>query len=193
LVHVLFSTDDHAIATFVQKHPTVSKQRLTMKIMTNFMISCTNKIESEEIDSLSMFKGRPDFIDISQFRHLLDFNFTVLSVDPASPEFTKKAPIEMNQIEIYTEALIEDLSVIVWPNIEKDIDRIVTYELHRGHPRILGEDFLDGDSPLALALSVIISFGLIFIVGVILERCLFVNKKFNKHKKVKVRKVEIEA
>lgn len=150
------------------------------------MLECTSKIESEEIDTISMFKGRPDFIDVSSYRHLLDFDFTVLMVDPVSSEFTRKAPIEMNQMEIYMQALIEDLSVIVWPNIERDVGKILTYELHSNHPRILGEDFLDGDSPLALALSVMVSFTLILVVGVLIERCLFIKSKFKKHKKVRV-------
>ena len=88
----------------------------------------------------------------------------------------------MDQKEIYTQALFEELSQDLWLDYEEEMKRVSIPKLPPG-PTLFGYDLNDVDSPFALILSVTLSGSLIFLFGLIIEKVMFKKIEISKRKR----------
>jgi hypothetical protein len=82
------------------------------KILANMMLSCKEKINVAQIDTLQEHKDAPAEFDSTTagFFELLNFNLEAFAVDTTLSAEKQSGPIELSRQEITMQTIVEDLS-----------------------------------------------------------------------------------
>jgi hypothetical protein len=112
LVRSLYSTEEKSVQDFVMAHPTLNKERLMNKILSQMMIYCREHIKDSQVEELQKFKDNSQDFDWTQkdYKPLLNFDINRYKVDENLPKEKQEAPIELSQSEAAMQTIVEDLS-----------------------------------------------------------------------------------
>ena len=93
-------------------HPTLNKERLMNKILSQMMIYCREHIKDNQVEELQKFKDNSQDFDWTQkdYKPLLNFDINRYKVDENLPKEKQEAPIELSQSEAAMQTIVEDLS-----------------------------------------------------------------------------------
>jgi hypothetical protein len=108
----LYSTEEKSVQDFVMAHPTLNKERLMNKILSQMMIYCREHIKDNQVEELQKFKDNSQDFDWTQkdYKPLLNFDINRYKVDENLPKEKQEAPIELSQSEAAMQTIVEDLS-----------------------------------------------------------------------------------
>lgn len=84
------------------EHPTNTKDRLMNKILSNLMLSCTEKISAEQVDTLQQHKDTPSDFDVNTkgYFELLNFNLQYFAPNPELSAAQQSGPVELSRQEV---------------------------------------------------------------------------------------------
>ena len=88
LVRSLYSTEEKTIQDFVMAHPTLNKERLMNKILSQMMIYCREHITEAQVEELQKFKDNSQDFDWTQpeYKTLLNFDINRYKVNENLPK-----------------------------------------------------------------------------------------------------------
>jgi hypothetical protein len=85
-------------------HPTTTKDRLMNKILSHMMITCSQKITPEQVQTLQETKDNP-----SDYATLLNYDINIFKVDESLPEDKQTGPVDMTKEEVRMQMIVEVL------------------------------------------------------------------------------------
>jgi len=82
------------------------------KILAQMMITCREKVSTEQVEKLQTFKDNAADFDPSpsEYSRLLNFDLANYRVDPTWSEERQQGPVDMSAAESRMQAVVEDLS-----------------------------------------------------------------------------------